>query len=63
MPSRKLIVPLLALALASTGCQARREHESRSSVTVKLPPARAATPRPGFSFDALDHKEAPSDVG
>jgi hypothetical protein len=63
MPFRKLIVPLLAMALASTGCHARIEHESRSSVTVKLPPARAATPRPGFSFDSLDGKQASSDAG
>jgi hypothetical protein len=63
MPFRQLIVPLLVLALASTGCHARQEHESRSSVTVKLPPPRAATPRPGFSFDALDERRSSSDAG
>jgi len=63
MPSRKLIVPLLGMALASTGCHPSSEQEAKSSVTVKLPPARAATPRPGFSFDALDRKQGSSDAG
>jgi hypothetical protein len=63
MPSRKLIVPLLAMALASTGCHRNGAHEAKSSVTVKLPPARAATPRPGFSFDALDARRNSNEAG
>ena len=50
MPHRQLSVPLLALALLSGGCGERRDHAVQGSVTVKLPPARTAPPKPGFSF-------------
>ena len=63
MSLRKLALPLFALALVSAGCHPRREQEAKGSVTVKLPPARAATPRPGFSFDALDGHRSGSDAG
>jgi hypothetical protein len=47
---------LTALALAASACDRlpQRFHGrgAPSSVTVKLPPARPATPAPGFAFDA-----------
>jgi hypothetical protein len=52
MPDRELSAVLLALALLSGGCGERRDHAVRGSVTVKLPPASTATPKPGFSFDS-----------
>ena len=39
-----------ALALAPAACDGRRGEAEGSSVTVKLPPARPASPAPGFSF-------------
>jgi hypothetical protein len=41
---------LIALALVPGGCDARREVAANSSITVKLPPARAALAAPGFAF-------------
>jgi hypothetical protein len=61
MSFRAVTPPLIALALLSAGCHERREQEAKSSVTVKLPPPHPATPRPGFSFDALDRPA--SDAG
>jgi hypothetical protein len=47
---------LTALALASSACDRLPQRFARraapGSVTVKLPPARPATPAPGFAFDA-----------
>jgi hypothetical protein len=49
---------LIGLALVTGACDARADETSRSSITVKLPPARQAVPRPAFSFDSPS--DAPS---
>lgn len=43
---------LIALALVPAACDARHDDRAQSSVTVALPPATKATPRPGFSLEA-----------
>ena len=47
----KLRLALAAVALVVGACDARRDTVAQSSVTVKLPPARAYSPEPAFSFD------------
>jgi hypothetical protein len=47
----RLIPVALAALLVQGGCNARFAKPGRSSVTVKLPPARSATPRPAFSLE------------
>jgi hypothetical protein len=42
---------LLATALVAAACD-RQPDSTRSSITVKLPPARPAAPRPAFTFRA-----------
>jgi len=42
----------LALALTAAGCDSRGAEVAQASVTVKLPPARARTAAPAFSFKA-----------
>lgn len=49
---------LIGVALLSAGCNAHRDNEARSSITVDLPPARPATPKPGFSLDANKAQQA-----
>jgi hypothetical protein len=46
------------LALALSGCDARRDAAAQSAITVKLPAARPAEPAPGFSFE--DSKAEPA---
>lgn len=43
---------LAALALAFSGCDARREAAAGNSITVKLPPPRPLASAPGFTFQA-----------
>ena len=52
---------LIALTLAATGCGGHRDDDNRGSVTVRLPPARAATPRPGFSLESTARAAQPTD--
>jgi hypothetical protein len=40
---------IAAATLAISGCEQADRATSRSTVTVKLPPAQPATPKPGFS--------------
>ena len=56
MASPKLRPILIALALLPAACRGDKDERLRDSVTVKLPPARAATPSPGFSLDAPDKR-------
>jgi hypothetical protein len=44
----RIALILLALTLIATGYRLTRHQAKLASVAVKLPPARAATPRPGF---------------
>jgi hypothetical protein len=41
---------MLMLGLAAVGCGSERPTTDRSSITVKLPPAKPYTPAPAFSF-------------
>jgi hypothetical protein len=56
---RELSAALIALTLLASGCGARGDSDRQASVTVKLPPPRPATPRPGFSFDAPGGTRSP----
>jgi hypothetical protein len=47
--ARSSRLSILAICLACAACDAK-PREDRSSVTVKLPPARPYTPEPSFSF-------------
>jgi hypothetical protein len=40
---------LIGLAIVQAGCDPNGAAAKRSSITVPLPPARPATPSPGFS--------------
>jgi len=40
---------IAAAAVAISSCEQADQATSRSTVTVKLPPAQPATPKPGFS--------------
>jgi len=40
----------LILGLAAAGCGSGRPTPDRSSITVKLPPAKPYPPAPAFSF-------------
>ena len=44
----RIALILLTLTLIATGYQLTRHENKRASVTVKLPKARPAIPRPGF---------------
>jgi hypothetical protein len=46
----RIVLILLALTLIATGYQLTRHEDNHASVTVKLPPARAAIARPGFGI-------------
>jgi hypothetical protein len=46
-------VILVAFALTATACR-WSEPQREASITVPLPPARPATPKPSFSFDAAN---------
>jgi len=52
MANSQLGAAFLAAVLVLGGCGARHSGP-RSSITVKLPPAHAATAAPGFSFGSL----------
>jgi hypothetical protein len=41
---------MLILGLAAAGCGSGRPMPDRSSITVKLPPAKPFAPAPAFSF-------------
>jgi hypothetical protein len=43
---------LIAPALVSGACDRSPQANAQGSITVELPPARPATPRPGFSLKA-----------
>lgn len=51
MAGPRLTLPLLvaALAIIQSGCERSDGARGQGTVTVKLPPARTATPVPGFS--------------
>jgi hypothetical protein len=49
---------LLAGALTSAACD-RQPKPPQGSVTVKLPPARPAEPRPAFTFGGQPPKSKP----
>lgn len=51
MAHSKLRLALAALALMVGACDARSDAVAQGSITVKLPPARAHSPEPAFSFD------------
>ena len=51
MTHPKLRLALAALALTVGACDARPDAVAQGSITVKLPPARAHSPEPAFSFD------------
>jgi hypothetical protein len=61
MASTKFRPLLIILALASAGCNVHRDRGAQSSVTVNLPPARPAAPRPGFTAEATDKVAQPDD--
>jgi len=50
-PGLKSAAALLALIVGA--CDGLPHKASRSSVTVKLPPARPAAPAPGFSLERV----------
>jgi hypothetical protein len=54
---------LIGLVLMTGGCDARADDTSRNSITVKLPPARPAVPRPAFSFDTPRDEPSASQNG
>jgi len=53
MADPELKLAFVAAALLLSACGPRHGEAARGSITVKLPPARAATPAPGFTFDTL----------
>ncbi|HVU29224.1 MAG TPA: hypothetical protein VHE36_02380 [Sphingomicrobium sp.] len=54
------LAPLLILALVPGACGARSDHAPTGSVTVELPPARAATARPGFRSESPEKAGDPA---
>ena len=44
-------VLLIVLALAVSACRWTSQADGGASITVPLPPARPAVPKPAFSFD------------
>ncbi|HEY7005788.1 MAG TPA: hypothetical protein VH392_04820 [Sphingomicrobium sp.] len=52
---------LIALALLPAACDARHDQGARGSITVVLPPARAAIARPGFSLEQQTTAAQPGD--
>jgi hypothetical protein len=52
MAHTQLRSSLIALALLPAACGESQDNKARSSITVELPPARPATPVPGFTLDA-----------
>jgi hypothetical protein len=54
----RLVPVALAALLVHGGCDARFAKPGRSSVTVKLPPARAQVSAPAFSFTAREKPRA-----
>ncbi|HLO19544.1 MAG TPA: hypothetical protein VK192_03520 [Sphingomicrobium sp.] len=61
MASAKLRPLLIAMALVPGACDGHRDNAARSSVTVKLPPARPAIPRPGFTIETSNKVIGPAD--
>ncbi len=61
MASSKLRPLLIAMALVPAACDGRRDNATRSSVTVTLPPARPATPSPGFTIESSSKVAEPAD--
>jgi hypothetical protein len=59
--ARSQFQPLLIALALLTACDPRQDSGAQSSVTVDLPPARAATPRPGFSLDQPSKAAQPGD--
>lgn len=43
---------MIAVALLPIACDRGPGRNARTSITVRLPPARRQTPAPGFSFEA-----------
>jgi hypothetical protein len=52
---------LVAIALVASAWREYRPAPAGSSITVKLPPAHPAAPRPGFAFE--DPEKVPAPVG
>jgi len=52
---------LIAIALLPAACGGHRDNDAQSSITIELPPARTATPRPGFSLEAPARAAQPGD--
>jgi hypothetical protein len=44
-------IPVAIGCLLASGCNDRREERARGSITVRLPPAQPAVPKPGFRSD------------
>jgi len=47
----------MVLAVRLAGCDGGRDQAVQGSVTVQLPPAKAAAPVPSFSFKAPEKQE------
>jgi hypothetical protein len=54
-------VMLAVLALSVSACRWTSQSNSGASVTVALPPARPAVPKPAFSFDGDPRTETEDD--
>jgi hypothetical protein len=50
MARSQLSALVLVMAIATAGCDGGSDKVARSSVTVKLPPARSHSAEPAFSF-------------
>src|SRR5262249_52800150 len=61
MAHPKLARLLILFALVPGACGSRPDDLARNSVTVELPPARPATPRPGFKAEFSNKVEMPAD--
>lgn len=61
MADSKLRPLLIAIVLLPAACGGHRDNDAQSSITIELPPARPATPRPGFYLDATVRAAQPGD--
>ena len=59
----RLATVALAALLVQGGCDVRFAKPARSSVTVKLPPARAQVSAPAFSFTSAGKSRAGLEPG
>ena len=50
MNTSRVFALLVVIAAVCAGCERTDMTAGRTSVTVRLPPARAVSPEPGFSF-------------